>query len=477
MECVTDHALLLLDPEGRVADWNAGAERTFGYRADEIIGRPFADFFTPEDVAAGCPGRELRAAAELGRAADERWYVRKDGARLWCSGTLTALSHKDGALSGFAAVLHDQTERKRTEDALRESEERHRIITDLTSDYNYTCTIDADGVPHMETATEGFARITGYTLEEVQAAGDVPNLVHPEDWPAAMERLQSLLTGVANSNVLRIITKGGAVRWVRYMNKPVWDRDHTRVVRLVGAAQDITERVLAEEALRESRARLEVLSRQLLAVQETERRHLAHELHDEIGQTLTAIKLNLQAAQDAETADARARLGEAIAIVGQAVEKVRHLSLDLRPSVLDDLGLEAALRWYTDRQIRRTGLAIRLDTDLGGRRLPADLETACFRVAQEALTNVARHAHASRVWIELQQRGAAVELAVRDDGVGFDPGEARRRTAAGASFGLLGMRERVELLGGKFAADSQPGHGSSIRARFPVAHGPGDEPR
>src|SRR5205085_9438873 len=106
---------------------------------------------------------------------------------------------------------------------------------------------------------------------------------------------------------------------------------------------------------------------QLIAVQENERRHLAHELHDEIGQTLTAISLHLQAAQRARGVDVPARLGEALAIVDQAIEQVRHLSLDLRPSMLDDLGLEAALRWYADRQIRRTGLAIHLDTNIGRR--------------------------------------------------------------------------------------------------------------
>ena len=144
--------------------------------------------------------------------------------------------------------------------------------------------------------------------------------------------------------------------------------------------------------------------------------------------------------------------------------------------MLDDLGLEPALRWYADRQVRRTGLAIHLDTALADCRLPAEVETACFRVAQEALTNVARHARARRVWIELQQRGAAVELAVRDDGAGFDPKAVRKRAAEGAGFGLLGMQERVELLGGEFTIESFPGRGTSIRDRFVVPAPSAEEP-
>jgi len=243
------------------------------------------------------------------------------------------------------------------------------------------------------------------------------------------------------------------------------------VTRIVGAAQDITEHRQAEEELRESRERLQVLSRQLIAAQENERRHLANELHDEIGQTLTAISITLQAAQLVRGEPAQSRLEEAIAIVDQAIEQVRHLSLDLRPPMLDGLGLEAALRWNVDQQTHRTGLAVFLDTNLGGRRLPADLETACFRVAQEALTNVARHARARRVWIELQQQGSALILTVRDDGVGFDPRAARSQAVRGGSFGLLGMQQRVDLLGGEFSIKSRPGQGTCVRARFQLAPG------
>jgi PAS domain S-box-containing protein len=474
MECATDYALVLLDSTGLVAEWNVGAERTFGYRADEIVGRSFAVFFPTEDAAGRRPEEDLHAAAATGRTEHERWYVRKDGGRLWCHGTLTMLRREGGMSPCFALVLRDQTERRSRIEALRESEERHRAISELTSDYNYALHIDADGGTTLEVVTEGFTRITGFTLEEVNARGGWGILIHPEDMDEALRGLRRVLSGEVSASILRLVTKQGAVRWVRNLNKPVWDAARSRVIRLIGAAQDVTERRQADEELRESRERLQTLSRQLIAAQENERHRLAHELHDEIGQSLTAIGIHLQAAHATADELAQPRLREALAIVDQAIGQVRHLSLDLRPSVLDDLGLEAALRWYADRQIRLAGLDIRLDIHLGGRRLPAELETACFRVVQEALTNVFRHAHARRVWIELQRR-ATVELTIRDDGIGFDPRTARQRSAEGASFGLLGMQERVELLGGELDVESRPGHGASIRVRFTTAATPTGE--
>jgi PAS domain S-box-containing protein len=364
------------------------------------------------------------------------------------------------------SISDDVTARKRTEEALKESEERHRIITELTADYNYALQIEPDGSSSLELVTEGFTRVTGYTLFEVNARGGWTILIHPDDMETVLRDHQRVLSGEVTSSVLQIITREGAIRWLRYLNKPVWDSTRSRVIRIVGAGQDVTERVEAEEQLLESRERLQVLSRQLISAQENERRRLARELHDEIGQSLTAISVNLQAVKVVSGKSAQPHVEEAIAIVEKTIDQVRHLSLDLRPSLLDDLGLEAALRWYADRQIRRTGLTIHLDTNLGSCRLPAEMETACFRVAQEALTNVVRHARARRVWIELQQRGSAVELVIRDDGVGFDLKGARKRVSEGGCFGLSGMQERSELLGGEFTVESWPGQGTSIRARF-----------
>jgi signal transduction histidine kinase len=208
----------------------------------------------------------------------------------------------------------------------------------------------------------------------------------------------------------------------------------------------------------------------LMEAQESERRHIARELHDEIGQALTAVKMNLQAAQrltDEPTLSSYQK--DCIDTIERTLHQVRSLSLDLLPSVLDDLGLEAALRWLVARQARQTGLSIQLNVDSLDGRLPPDLEIACFRVVQEALTNAVRHAQAEQVHVELRRQEGEVQLFVRDDGVGFDVQAALERATHGGSLGLLGMRERVSLAGGQIDIVSTPGRGSEVRARFPVS--------
>jgi PAS domain S-box-containing protein len=226
------------------------------------------------------------------------------------------------------------------------------------------------------------------------------------------------------------------------------------------------ERSRLLEKLRAARERQNALARRLLTAQEEERRHVAVELHDELGQVLTAVKINLASLERLSgAAPSPSHLTEAIASVDHAMRSVRDLALDLRPSVLDDLGLAAALRWYVDRFARDTSVEAHLTID-GVRRLEPELETACFRVAQEALTNVARHARARHVWLSLSVGGQGLELTVRDDGIGFDVEAARGRAGAGDSMGLLGMQERVSLLGGDFGVRRPPEGGAEVWARF-----------
>jgi signal transduction histidine kinase len=219
------------------------------------------------------------------------------------------------------------------------------------------------------------------------------------------------------------------------------------------------ERSRLIDSVRAGRERLESLSRRLLTVQEEERRRLAIELHDELGQLLTAVKMNLGASP--------AHFDDAIESVDLAMQTVRDLALDLRPAMLDDLGLAAALRWYADRFAKQTGIATHLAVDEVP-RLDPNIATASFRVAQEALTNVARHASAKNVWLSLHQSNGTLELAVRDDGVGFDVAAASDRATRGASLGLVGMEERASLAGGSLAIVSKPASGAEVRARFPI---------
>ena len=227
------------------------------------------------------------------------------------------------------------------------------------------------------------------------------------------------------------------------------------------------ERKQSELKRQEFSAKLQVLSRRLVEAQETERRHLARELHDEIGQALTVMQLNLQSMlQSPGGGDLAPRLNETLRVVGNVLEQVHDISLNLRPSILDDLGLEPALRWYTNRQAALIGLKVEFHADPLVPRLDPLIETECFRVGQEALTNVVRHAQAQTVSVELRQKSGQIHLWVRDDGIGFDVAVVRAKALGGASLGLLSMEERAVLAGGGLECKSSPGRGTEVHAWF-----------
>ena len=237
---------------------------------------------------------------------------------------------------------------------------------------------------------------------------------------------------------------------------------------LATAFDDMAEALAQHEAERiRTEATLQRLSRSLLEAQESERRAIARELHDELGQSLQAIKINLQTAQRFPQEGA-ARIAESIGVVDHTIQQVRTLSVNLRPSLLDDLGLVAALEWYVERQAQQVGFVGHVTAEPRDLRLNPTVEIACFRIVQEALTNVARHAQASQVWVELQQQGEELQLVIRDDGVGCDVRVVQESAVQGNSFGLLGMRERTELAGGTFTMHSAPAQGTEIRLRFPL---------
>jgi PAS domain S-box-containing protein len=233
--------------------------------------------------------------------------------------------------------------------------------------------------------------------------------------------------------------------------------------------RDITKRRRAEEKLNEYGRKLQVLSRRLVEAQETERRNIARELHDEIGQALTVIQLNLQAMlQSPGQRNLVSRMKESLEVVDHVLEQVHDISLNLRPLILDDLGLEPALRWFTARQAALVGLQTRFQADPLEQRLNPVIETECFRVAQEALTNVVRHAQAKTVSVELRKEAGQLHLRVQDDGIGFDVGAVREQAIRGASLGLLSMEERAALAGGGLEFKSVPKHGTEVHAWFPL---------
>ncbi|MGH7569264.1 MAG: PAS domain S-box protein [Gemmatimonadales bacterium] len=459
-ECVT-----IVTPDNELVAMNpAGLAMIEADRADDVLGLSVLRLVAPEY-------REAFAALTRRAARGEKPGVLEfeivglKGTRRWLETHAVPLQRGTGEAVEVLSITRDITDRKRAEWALRENEERYQLLSRATDDIIW----DWNLVTGEAAWSEALERVYGHARPVSAPVDWWVDHIHPDDREAALAALRAVLD------------RGGEVYTCEYRFRradgsyaTVFDRGyvardaHGAPVRMIGSMMDITERKGAEQAARRSREQLQALSHRLLEAREAERRHIAQGLHDELGQTLTAIKLNLQALRQTSPARAADPVAESLALIDQGILQVRTLSLDLRPSMLDDLGLVATLRWYLDRHGQRAGYAVALDACPIEPRLPPTVETACFRVTQEALTNVARHARARRVTVTVRARDAELELAVRDDGVGFDVRAARERAAAGASLGLLGMEELASLAGGRLTIDSTPGQGTAILARFPL---------
>jgi signal transduction histidine kinase len=246
-----------------------------------------------------------------------------------------------------------------------------------------------------------------------------------------------------------------------YVLKPFSERELSTVLAMALYKHQTEARLLA------TTRQLKALSMRVLQVQEQERRRVAIELHDELGQSLTAIKINLQLGERFKDKAPADLYEENLRIVEDALQQVRTLATALRPSMLDDLGLAPALKWLAEQSAGRCGFDVDFQHESTLERLSSEIETACFRIVQEALTNISRHAHAKRVDISLRREADEMVLVVRDDGRGFDPVAMRERAATGASLGVLGMQERAKLVGGRLEISSLLGKGSTVELRCP----------
>jgi len=231
---------------------------------------------------------------------------------------------------------------------------------------------------------------------------------------------------------------------------------------------DITERKLAEAREREYMEELRLMSQQLLEAQETERRAIARELHDEVGQSLTATRINLRDLEQLSAGGPLAqRLTDASSIIAELLSKVRQMSLDLHPSVLDDLGLGPALRWCVRTRTTGSDMQVTLDVPEDLPRFGGSVEITLFRVFQEALSNALRHAGAKQLTARVRHADGVLTLVVEDDGCGFDAVAARKHALSGKSLGLVGMQERIRLAGGEIRVESAPGKGAKIQVSLP----------
>ena len=359
----------------------------------------------------------------------------------------------------YVAELEERiAERKRAEIALRESEERYRELFENAKDAIYVHDLHGTYLS-INRAAE---KLSGYSRAEI-IGHNFKEFVAPEHVRYVRDGFWRKLAQQGETTYeVDVIAKDGRRVPIEVSSRAIYENGE--LVGVQGMARDITERKLAQDAL-------QMFSRQLIEAQEDERRRIARELHDQIGQILTAVKMNLHTVQQfCQGSEAGSYVKDNIEAVDQALRLVRDLSVDLRPPILDDLGLTTALRWYVDRYTKRTGLSVDVLIDLPdeNERFSRDIETACFRIAQEALTNVVRHAKATHVVVRLSRDAEALLLTVKDDGVGFDVERLRKRAPRQATLGLISMQERAYAAGGTIDLDSAPAKGTEIRFSLPL---------
>ena len=318
-------------------------------------------------------------------------------------------------------------------------------------------------VGHATSGEQGLAMATqlqpDLVLMDIQLGGAMDGIQAAQQIRANLALPVVFLTAFAADDVL---ARAKLTEPFGYILKPFGERELRTVLEMA------LYKHKAEQGLADSAAQLRALSRRVLEVQETERRRLALELHDELGQSLTAIKINLQS-QARFGSIAPEELGlENIRIVDDALQQVRRLALALRPSMLDDLGLAPALRWLAEQAAARSGFVLQFQALVPAERLSPEIATTFFRIAQEALTNVARHAQATQLELVLQQSEQELQMTITDNGRGFDVAASRGQALAGASLGLLGMQERAMLIAASLLIESTPGRGCMLLLSCPL---------
>jgi PAS domain S-box-containing protein len=370
---------------------------------------------------------------------------------------LFAVMHSLSSSRTRAVKIADQI----TKD-LRETEERFRLISENASDL--ITVINPRG--RRVYVNPAFGKLLGNP--EALIGSDAFGEVHPEDKAHVRKTFFDTLEDGRNRRAeFRFLLPSGEVRYIESHRSAVLDPEG-RVTLVVAVARDVTERKRADEELHNYAERLRVTSRRLVEIQETERRLIASELHDRVGQNLTGLGLNLSivasALQDVDKPELAARLEDSNLLLRNTVDAIRNVMAELRPHTLDEYGLPAALRSLAAGFSKRTGIQVAFDGDPARTGLPKTVDLAMFRIVQEALNNIAKHSNANRVEIAISRRNGHATLSVRDNGVGFDPENVE--SSEGSGWGLLIMRERAESVGARFSLKAEPNAGVNVLVEY-----------
>ncbi len=360
-----------------------------------------------------------------------------------------------------------ESEQRSVSEALRQSETMFKKITEKSIVGVY---LIQDEV--FRYVNPKMSEICGYEVSELVDMRGPKDVVWAEDWPLVKENLRKRTSGemeAINYRFRGIKPSGEIVHLEVYGSRT----DYQGKPAVIGTILDITDRVKAEEQLAQSENALRHLSAQLLRAQEDERKRLAQELHDGIGQSISAMKFMIETClkQIRENPDSEitGRLEMLLPLAQSTVEEVQRIAVDLRPFIIDDLGLVATLRWFM-RQFRNTYSGIRLDNRIGleEQEIPESLKIVMFRITQEALNNVSRHSRATQAHVALRKRKDRIELLIKDNGKGIDDNVTASSADRGKGFGLSSMKERTEFSGGTFRLETGPGVGTSIKASWPL---------
>lgn len=453
--------VLYLSPAYESISGRAPEER---YRDEDYL--PFLSVIHPDDR---CRMQHIIESG-LGEEFDIEFRIfRGDGSLRWIHDRGFPIRDASGRVSRIAGVASDITDRKLAVEALRESEERFRQLAENIREVFWLRSPDLRQLLYVSPLAE---KVCGKLPEGCDREGMHLDVVHPED----RERVAGLFRQCAGQEFeieYRIVTKDGGVRWLRDRGFPIRNAQG-EIYRIGGVAEDITDRKEAEERLKANSEQLRALSASLQSAREAEATRIAHQIHDDMGGVLTALRWELEALEKMihEPGDAsrlkaamQTKLSSMLSLTDTTINVVRRIASELRPSILDDLGLMEAIEWQAEQFEARTGIQCRCDCALQDDGLGEREATAVFRIFQEALTNILRHAQATRVEIVMEEEGGAFVLKVADNGRGITDAEKLSR----GSVGILGMRERAHLIGAEVEIDGETGVGTTLQVRVPLA--------
>ncbi len=459
---VTD-VICLLDKSLRVTYLSPSVTHLLGYSVEQSLGQQWNQWIdtalTPESAKMATEVfREIGASMDASSRQDtyKSWtleleFQRKDGSALWAEGRVSILRSEEGRPMGFLALVRDVSERRRAQELFRTLADNSPIAVYIVQDGK------------LQFVNSQFKHHVGVGEAELLGT-DASRFILAEDRETARQMSEAMLRGDRpNPYEYRFVGRAGRIKWVMEQVAAI---QHNGRPATLGTFMDIAERKQSEEILVRSESQLRLLSQRVLEVQEEERARIARELHDQLGQELVALKI--EAVVLMEELGGNPRLYERARGVLDLIDRLdttaHRIAVSIRPEILDKLGLVKAIQWYAEDFERRSGISCPVEAPNDGMALPKSVSTCAYRIVQEALLNVWKHSRASQAKIKVSSGHGAVAVSVSDNGVGMD----LRRLSEGTTLGLLGMRERAGLVGGKVTIRSNAGGGLKVTASLPM---------